>query len=330
MRKMAVTLKEVALEANVSYQTVWRAIHDVPGILPSTRDRVLQLATQLGYRPNRIAGSLRTKRSAMIGVVVFDVSNTYAAHMVSGIEGCAAKRGHSVLLMSSGDDFQRERRAILSLLDRGVDGLIVTASADGDHRYLHTELPSGFPLVAINHAIPGVPAVTVAARNLEAGADAGRYLIKTGHRKIAGLFANLANSSARDRYEGLVQAMRKARVSVRRDWLQSGPNSIDFARQAVRKIFQGPNIPTALFGSTHQLTEGALLGLRDIGLRHGHGVNVVGFDIRYAPLLDPPLPVLLQPAQEIGEMAADALIDIISGKKVRSSKALPVEFRTDF
>jgi LacI family transcriptional regulator, galactose operon repressor len=326
---MAVTLKEVAREANVSYQTVWRAIHDVPGILPSTRDRVRLLAEQLGYRPNRIAGTLRTKRSTMIGVVVFDVSNSYAAQIISGIEKCAAARGHSVLLMSSGDDFQRERNAILSLLDRGVDGLIVSSSAEGDHRYLRTELPKGFPLVAINHAIPGVPAVTIAARNREAGADAGAYLIKAGHRGIAGLFSNLANSSARDRYEGLLQAMRKAKVPVNRDWLRSGPNTIEFARDAVREIFQGADVPTALFSSTHQLTEGALLGLQDIGLRHGHGVTVVGFDIRYASLLNPPLPVLLQPAQQIGEIAADALIDLVSGKPGLTSKALPVEFRVD-
>jgi LacI family transcriptional regulator len=321
---MAATLKEVAREANVSYQTVWRALHDAPGILPSTRERILLLAAKLGYRPNRLAGSLRTKRSTTIGLVVFDVSNTYTAQVISGIEAAAAKRGHSVLLMSSGNDFERERQAIMSLLERGVDGLIVSAAADGDHRYLRTELPEGFPLVAVNHAIPGVPCVTVSARNREAGAEAGDYLIRLGHERIAGLFGNLANSSNHERYEGLVQTLRKRKVPVRSGWMRAQTNSIEFAREAVRAIFDGPKPPTALFASTHLLTEGALLGLRDIGLRHGHGVTVVGFDVRYASLLDPPLPVLLQPAVDLGEAAADALLDLIEGKSVRASKSLPI------
>jgi LacI family transcriptional regulator len=324
---MAVTLKEVARQANVSYQTVWRAVHDMPGILPSTRERIRLLAEQLGYRRNRLAGSLRTKRSATIGLVVFDVSNTYTAQIISGIEASAAKRGNSVLLMSSGDDFHREREAILSLVDRGVDGMIISAAAEGDHRYLRKDLPKGFPLVAVNHSIPGLPCVTISARNREAGTMAGGYLVKSAHARVAGLFGNLANLSMRERHEGFVRALRKHSALVRRDWLRAGANTSEFARHAVREIFQAPDAPTALFASTHLLTEGALLGLRDMGLRHGQGVTVVGFDVRYAPLLDPPLPVLLQPALAMGEAAGDALLDLIAGKPVRSPRPLPIAFQ---
>lgn len=324
---MPATLKDVAREANVSYQTVWRAVHNRPGILPSTRESILRLASELGYRPNRVAGSLRTKRSHTIGLVVFDVSNTYTAQLISGIESEAAKHGFSVLLITSGNEFEREREAIFSLLERGVDGLILSAAAHGDRRYLRAELPKGFPFVAVNHAIVGLSTVTVSARNREAGQTAALHLIGQGHTEVAGLFGDLANPTVRERHDGFSDKIRSSGISLRRSWLRTGTNSMAFAREMVREMFSASRRPTALFASTHQLTEGALLGLNDLGLRHGQGVAVVGFDVRYAKLLDPPLPVLVQPAVEMGEFASRALIEQISGEGQPKSRRFPVEFQ---
>lgn len=323
---MAATLKQVAQAAGVSYQTVWRAVHGYPGILPTTRDKILRSVAQLGYRPNRVAGSLRTKRTETLGLVVFDVSNTYTAQLISGIESEAGKRGYSVLLMSTGNDFNRERAAILSLLERGVDGLIVTGVSQGDHRYLRRELPDRVPLVALSHSISGIQAPTVAARNRDAGVIAAEYLVKLGHKDVGGIFGDLGFGSLRERYDGFTQSLKKEKVPVRKNWIISGANKVEFAREAIRKIFNGPKRPAAFFASTHQLTEGALLGLNDIGLRHGHGVVMVGFDIRYAQLLDPPLPVLLQPGFELGELAVAVLADLIAGNVVSQPDELSVRF----
>jgi LacI family transcriptional regulator len=324
---MPATLKDVAREAKVSYQTVWRAVHDLPGILPSTREQVLDLANRLGYRPNRLAGSLRTKRSHTFGLVVYDVSNSFTAQIISGVEAEASRRGYTVLLMSSGDDIDRERQAVRALLDRGVDGLAITAAVHGDHRYLRSELPAGFPFVAVNHAVTGMTSATVAVHNREGGRTAAKHLLKQGHVAVAGLFRDLANESGRERYEGFAQELRQAGVAVRRHWMLAGTNTIEFASESVRTIFRARQRPTALFASSHQLTEGALLGLHDIGLRHGRDVEVVGFDLRYARLLDPPLPVLIQPAVEIGERTVSALIDQVNGEPAPRLKRLPLRFQ---
>jgi LacI family transcriptional regulator len=324
---MPTTLKDVARKANVSYQTVWRAVHDRPGILPSTRESILRLASKLGYRPNRVAGSLRTKRSHTIGLVVYDVSNVYTAQLISGIEAEAARHGFSVLLISSGNEFEREREAVFSLLERGVDGLILSAANHGDRRYLRAGLPKGFPFVAINHAIAGLSAVTVSARNREAARTAAMHLLGQGHTEIAGLFGGLANPSVRERHDGFADTVRDAGLSVHRDWIRTGANSVAFARETVQEMFASSPRPTALFASTHQLTEGALLGLHDLGLRRGKDVAVVGFDIRYAQLLDPPLPVLVQPAVEMGECASHVLIQQIKREGKPKSRKFPVEFQ---
>jgi LacI family transcriptional regulator len=320
---VTVTLKQVAARAGVSYQTVWRALHDSPGILPDTRAQVLEVARQLGYRRNSLASSLRTRQSATIGLIVLDVSNVYTGEMVSGIEAAATERGYSVLLMNSGDDVVRERRAVASLMGRQVDGLIMNPSSLGDHAYLRNELPAGFPLVALNRAIPGMSSVTVESRAQDA-ALAARHLIAQGHKRLGGIFGNYTNTPFLHRSLAFRDEIARAGLPVRLAWFRTGENTVAFARQAVQSLLSTKRGPTGLFVAGNRLTEGALLGLRDLGLRQGEQIGLVGFDLRYAGLLQPPMPVLLQPGQEIGRRALESVLRLLQGEQPEPLQTLPL------
>jgi LacI family transcriptional regulator len=320
---LAVTLKQVAADAGVSYQTVWRALHGSPGILPETRDHVLEVATRLGYRANSIARSLRMNQSSTIGVIVLDVSNAFTSALVSGIEGEASRNAHSIILMNSGDDIERERRAVSLLMGRQVDGLIINPSSLGSHAYLRDEMPAGFPLVAVNRAIPGVPCTTVESRHADT-VEAARHLIALGHTRIGGIFGSFSNTPFYARSAALRAEIKRAGLSVRSSWFRAGENTVEFARQAVREIVSARNPPTALFAAGNRLTEGALLGLRDLGLRQGEDIGLVGFDLRYAGLLRPPMPVLVQPAHEMGRLAFQLLLQIRRGEMPQPAAPLPL------
>jgi LacI family transcriptional regulator len=321
--RVTVTLKQVAASAGVSYQTVWRALHNSAGILPDTRTQVLEVAERLGYRRNSLASGLRTSQSRLIGLIVLDVSNAYTSEMVSGIEAAATESGYSVLLMNSGDDVERERRAVASLMERRVDGLIMNPSSVGDHAYLRQELPAGFPLVALNRAIPGVPSVTIESRAQDA-AEAARHLIAQGRTRLGGLFGNYTNTPFRQRSLAFRHAIELAGLPVRPAWFCEGDNTVEFARRAVRDLLSTKDAPTGLFAAGNRLTEGTLLGLRDLGLRQGQDVGLVGFDLRYAELLQPPMPVLLQPGQEIGRRALQAVLQLRLGKTPKRLQTLPL------
>jgi len=324
---MTVTLKRVASDAGVSYQTVWRALHDSTGILPGTRQHVLDVAVRLGYRRNTIASSLRTARSHIIGLVVLDVSNPYTGELVGGVEAAATRAGCSVLLMNSGDDFDRERRAIHSLMERQVDGIIINPSSLGDHSYLVRELPAGLPLVSINRPIPDVPCATVQSRHDDV-ALAADHLVTAGHERIGGIFGELANTPFHYRNLVLQQALKRSGRRTPARWFRHGANTVEFGRHAVCKMLSAGDAPTALFTGGNRLTEGALLGLRDMGLRQGIDVGLVGFDLRYARLLDPPMPVLLQPGHAMGCLAAEVLLAARSGEPLPSLAPLPLRFET--
>ena len=313
-RQETVTLKDVARASEVSYQTVSRAVNGLPGINADTRDKVLEVARALGYRRNGIAGSLRTNRSRAIGLVLSDIENAFFAEVVQAAEAEARRRGYSVLLATSNEELAREREAVGTLMERRVDGLIV-APSEGDHGYLDRELPDDFPLVAINRAIPERSCGAVLIDNVEAARQATEVLVQRGHRRVGALVGDLALMTSRERLEGFEQALRAGGGSVRPDWVRQAGLRRDTGRRAALELLGQADRPSALFASSNMLTEGALLAMRDLGLKHGVDVELAGFDLGFCELLSPPVPVIKQPTYEIGQTAIGLLIDLIEGTR---------------
>jgi LacI family transcriptional regulator len=326
MKSNAVTIKEIAQSSGVSHQTVWRALNNKTGILPETRAMILEVAERLGYRRNRLAEGLRTNRSSAIGLIVINISNPFTAQLTRGVEDAAGRQGKSVLLMNTGDDFAREKRAMIELVERRVEGLILYPSKTrrGEVR----GIPDDLPTVTINHKFSGLQASSVTGRNSDVSSVA-RYFVDEGHTRIAGLFGQLSNPLFLSRARAYKAELARLGVPLEDRFFRAGENSRKFARSATVELLSQPDAPTALFTAGNKGTEGALLGLRDLGLRHGRDISLVGFDLPYAPLLDPPLPVMMLPARTMGEQAVDALQNMIAHQGRVTHRTLPFEFRHD-
>lgn len=308
-----VTLKDVARKAGVSYQTVSRVINDQSYVKASTRERVLRVAKGLDYRPNRLAGSLRRKHSQAIGLVMSDIENVFFAEVVSGVEAEAVNRGYSVILTNSNEDVQREHQAVTTLVERRVDGMII-APAEGNHEYLNAELPRSFPVVVINRLIEKIPFSAVLVDNQGGAYSATEYLIKEGHTRIGAVIGNLGLMTTRERLEGFRKALEAHGLACSPEWIRAGGLHPEGARQVALEILNARLRPTALFASSSKVTEGVMLALKDLGLRHGKDIGLIGFDsFSWASLFDPPLSVVAQPTYEIGRQAVGLLLDIIHG-----------------
>jgi LacI family transcriptional regulator len=325
----AITIKDVARDAAVSIQTVSRAINGHSEISAETRERVMAVCRSLGYRPNRLAGSLRAKHTNVIGLVVSDIENAYFAEVVSGVESETTRLGYSVLLANSGEDIGRERQAVASLFERRVDGLII-APAEGDHGYLRREIPKDFPIVAFNRLLDGVPGCGAVLTENERGArDAVDYLIARGHRKIGAIVASAGLMTSRERLTGFKLAMSAAGLPVRQEWLATGGVHAERARLGALEVLGRKERPTALLTSSHRITEGVMQALKELGLRYGADVELVSFDnVRWASFLEPPLPVVEQPTHDIGRAAIRMLVGMINGQVKPSVVRLPVRLLT--
>jgi LacI family transcriptional regulator len=323
------TLKQVALQAGVSHQTVWRSLTGAPGVSEETRAAVLHAAAQLKYRRNRIAGSLRTNQSSTIGLVVLDVTKSHAGEIARGVEEQAVTLGFSVLLANSGGNSKTEQAAVQMLLEHRVDGIILWPSEFGTQDYLRGLLPAKFPIVAINRKATSFACPSVLSRDEDA-AEAARYLLNLGHRAIGGIFGHADIAPFKGRLKAFSDEIEKHGHPVRRKWIKNGENTPDFGYRATLEIFGGSPRPTALFTAGSQLTEGALRGLKEMGIRHGRDVALIGYDLRYAQLLDPPVPVLMQPAREMGRLALTMIVEKIRKRAIAGPalRRLPVDIQT--
>ena len=133
------------------------------------------------------------------------------------------------------------------------------------------------------------------------------------------MFGDTSTVPLRGRHQAFIDELKKHDIALRPRWLLEGDNTPDLGRKAVHKLFASRRRPAALFTATSWLTEGALYGLRDIGVRQGHDVTMVGFDFRHASLLEPPLPVLSQSEREMGRLAVDVLVKLLNEIPVADS-----------
>lgn len=319
------TLKDVAKEAGVSYQTVSRAINARSDINAETRERIMQIIARLGYSPNRLAGSLRSKHTKVIGLIVSDLENSFHAEVAVGVEAEAESRGFSVILANSGEDLLRERQAVRNLVERRVDGLII-APAEGDHSYINTEIPSAIPVVAVNRRLDADRCGAVLLENEAAARIAVEHLVSLGNSKIGAVIASPQLMTSTERLVGFRAALKAAGLSLRPEWVGAGRSIMnpEGAKAAALRILSLPDRPTAFMTSSSRISEGVLLALQELGLKHGHDVHIIGFDrTPWATLIDPPMPVIEQPTRHMGREAMRMLAAMIGGVAGPTTKRFP-------
>jgi len=308
------TIKQVAARAGVSIKTVSRVINGSVYVSEAARRRVARAIAQLNYRPNALARGLVTGRSRSIGLVIADIANPFFPPMVRAIEDAAAARGYNVILCDTDEDADRERGAISVLLERKVDGLILSASRVPE-AFLRQLAVDRVPLVVVNRVVRHPRIAAVLVDSVAGGRLATEHLLAMGHRRIAYLAGPCASFSNRSRLRGYRQALARAGLPFDPDLVAGGATSLAAGREAMRVLLGLDRPPTAVFAFDDLMALGALEELRRRGLRVPGDVAIVGFDdIDLAAFVDPPLTTVAQPKVEMGRLAATRLLDMVEGK----------------
>ena len=307
------TISDVAERAGVSKTTVSRFLNgQYDQMAESTRERIMAAVQELGYRPNRLAASLKTKRTYTLGAVVSNITNPFFAQVVQTIEDTAARSGYNLILSSTGDDPDKEARYVNVLRDRQVDGLVVATS--GTALSLYKELyDRRFPVVLIDRRIPDVPYDYVALDNAEGVRQAVQYLSQLGHRRVALVTGRpIELASRRERADAFQRYVREFGM----EWdpglvIVESPTEAGGRLAAGRALELSPR-PTALISSINVMTLGAIKALRDRGIDVPGEMSVIGFDdVEWMAATTPPITAVAQPVQELGAQAVSRLIWMI-------------------
>jgi len=317
---MIFTMKRVAAELGVSITTVSKVLNNQPDIGAATRARVLKKVEELGYRPNAVARSLTLRRTNTLGIVIPDLMHSFFVEIVAGIESVVSARGYALLLCSSGEDAQKERRELEALRQRQVDGLVfASAHATGNEDLLTQLIDAGKSLVMIDRDDhQDIQCHRVLTDDERVGWLAASHLASLGHRAIAHI-AGPPILHAKRRERGYRQALREGRIAVRPEWIaRAGFLERDGFRAMQKLLAVQPRI-TAVFAANDPTAIGAMKAIWEAGLRVPEDIAVVGAgDVAHADVLRVPLTTVSWSRQEMGMRAAELILGQIEGRRPRT------------
>lgn len=321
---MATTMKDVARRAGVDVSTVSLAINNDPRIRPETRERILSIATELGYRKNHLARGLRSGKSFTIGAVV-GYSTAFWGEVLAGAQSVMAEKDYHLLLDYAPDQGRHQEMQIEALKSKRVDGLLLapadTDSSESDEQlvtYCQRLEVEHIPYVFVDRYLPGLSADMVTADNRSGAMEAVEHFLALGHRNISYLYSpHRMNTAQRERLTGYRDAMQKAGFApLPWEAVRVRPERSEEGREAAEELLRTPEgkAVTAIIAATDSTAMGVLRALYDAGKSVPGEVAVMGFGGAFtAAYLQPPLTTVALPMRDIGAQAARLLLKRIEG-----------------
>lgn len=301
-----VTLVEIAAHAGVSRATVSLVLRRSPLVREDTRQRVHRAISELDYVYDRSAARMRGKHSQTIGVAVVDLTSSFFAELIAGVDAALDRAGRLTFLALTGEDAGRQARVLARFREHAVDGVIVVPAEGALPALLHSPSQRDLPCVQALRMIEGAGTDFVGADNRAGAHLATKHLLALGHRRIAFIGGDAQTSVARDRKAGYLDAMTAAGLTPD---LFACVNTKAAGAAAARERLRRPAPPTGLVCFNDPTAMGALIGIHQAGLRPGHDVSVVGFDgIADAALVHPALTTIAIEPTALGEAAAEQLL----------------------
>lgn len=327
IKKKQTTLKDIAERSGVAMMTVSRVVNGNGYVSEDTHRRVMEVVSEMNYRPNGIARSLKRQRTETVGLVLGDLSNPYSTELANSVREHLAIRGYSLFICISEHSAKEDIIAFDSLVDHNVDGIIVAtrSNAGGDKR-LESIASSGVPVVVVGRDFKHQMVDFVSADNLTGGFEATQHLIDLGHQRIAFIGGNYENRGSLKRLQGYLNALALHGIEVDERLITGSKESSShvpgystekMGYEGMKRLLSLPAPPTAVFARNDFTAVGAILAIKEAGLSIPEDIAIVGFDD--TPLAIHTMPALTtvrQPMRLQGQLAAELLLGRISAKKV--------------
>lgn len=289
--------------------SVSRVVNGSRRVTPEVERRVRAAIEKIGYVPNEAARVLKGNRSSVLGLIVPDLADPFFAACCSAIQETAWDAGYMTLMAASGHREEVERREADIMVQRRVAGLLVVAIGSQNDHFAAAKA-AGVPVVAIDRPIEHMESDTLTVDNLEASLRATQHLLEHGHRSIVCVADDERIYTKTERVLGYSRAMREAKLSTRICLV--GPLSGTVAEQ-LSFVLESTSLPTAIFAASNMVGVDVLQELQRCRLRIPEDIALICFDdFSAATLVSPTITVIQQPVAELGQRAAQMLLDRLS------------------
>lgn len=321
---MTVRIEEVAERASVAVSTVSRALRDLPGVSTGTRQRIKDIAVEMGYVASPSAARLATGVTGTVAVIVPDATKWFFGQVIAGAGAALRSSGRDVLLYELGDEEGRIRFFAEQRLRGRADAVLVLSLrlTESETRTLRD---LEVPVVVLGRRSEYFGSVFVDDR--AAARTAVRHLLNLGHQRIGLIGINddaevtTGSLAPPSRVAGYRQCLMAAGINEVDGWQQFDTNSVAGGAAAMTRMLSAPVLPTAVFAASDEMAFGALGVVRAAGMNVPEDISIVGFDNHdLSPVLD--LTTIDQDVQGQGRAAAGLLLDALnSNSPVRPSQA---------
>lgn len=318
MKFIQVTIKDIARELGISPSTVSRALKDHPDISVETKKAVNELAEKLNYQPNIVALSLRQKKTNTIGVIIPEIVHFFFSTVISGIEDVAYNAGYNVILAQSNESYQREVTDMKALFNSRVDGMLISLSRETTNfDHIESIISKGVPIVFFDRMYNNPNTSKVIVDDYEGAKEAVLHLIDQGCRRIAHLQSAPNLIISEDRLRGYRDALAERKIEFKENLIfDCVAGTLEEGKKVTKKILAMSTPPDAIFANNDPLAMGAMMAIKEKGLKIPQDVAVVGFsNWFFGELMEPSLTSVDQPGFEMGQEAARLLIRQIELKE---------------
>lgn len=300
------TIRDVAAAAGVAPATVSNVLSGRRSVRDELKARVMAAIESVGYRPNRLASSLRLNETHAIGVVVPDITNPFFSALVRRLEERAAEDGYQILLSDTGEDETQEIERLRTLISRRIDGLIVMPARDEAMSLdVHsTYLPA---TIVMDRAFGHAQFDTVSVNNEEAVRQACQHLIGLGHSDILFVATSTRLANIRERIKGYRAALHEAGLDTSARLVCAGFD-VEHCRGEVEQVLRSSRRPTAILTANYVASLGAIKAVRALDLEFPDTISLLAFDDSdWMTVLRPYLSVIMQPVAAMADRAWDLL-----------------------
>jgi LacI family transcriptional regulator len=319
-------IEDVANAAGVSTATVSRVLNKPSSVSDALRQSVGDAIVRLGYVPHAGARALKLRRSGTVGAIFPTVDNAIFAEAIEALQKRLSDAGLQLLIATSGYDKDTEARQAMNLVARGADALALCGAGQSP-KLLESLRRRELPVVHAMTYPPPPNAICVGFDNADAISQAVRYLLDLGHRRIA-MLAGITrdNDRAAARVAGVRQALKKARLTLPRQYLAERKYGLAHAREGFRELMSATPAPTAILCGNDVLAFGALLEAQKMGIAVPKALSIVGFDdLEMARHIQPALTTIHVPTAQMWRTVADRLIAALEQLPVQAATEVEVE-----
>ncbi len=317
-----VTIADIAKELNTTPATVSRALSNHPGISDKTKKSVHQAASKLNYKRNRIASSLRSGKTHLIGVIIPSAEINFFGSVVHGIENVANQNGYNVLLYQSNESRDYEEKGLETFLSARVDGILVSIAKDTiDYSHFNEIKAQGIPIVFFDRSSDDLGIDSVVIDDYKGAFIATEHLIAQGYKRIAHITGPQYLKNFYDRLKGYLGALQANKIKVDPSLIINGNISIESGRDGVKNFLSMNNPPDAVFAAEDFTALGVISELKERKIRIPDEFGVVGFaNELFGKHITPTLSTIDQQTIQMGKSALNLLVSIIESKEKNELK----------